>query len=647
MPFLRSASRPQPVQCFFCLSPSLLPPHSSSSSSDRKGKGRIAEVGTQWNWQCERCGCWNIKDEKGEMISDLPAMHSSSYNTASFSLRAKPSTSHLPPASSSTSPFCHSCLANQTLIMNMLANYLPDDNDPLYPALFADLPTYLSKLHTRYPPVCQNCQPAVDEALRRSDHRAQVEAWGSALRRGAATTNTSGGDGGDDIGRGVSSGDILVWRIRGALYWTGTGLSLSRSLLAAMAPSRLGHMSRQRFPGSTITLSTGMVLFHALSILWIAWDPYWLRRVRRRDRTKVQGRAIWVRNMLYIMVLRLASSLALWHARGAMNASKPTNAPAVCAAFALEIALLLQAFAKIRVTQPIAIKLVRPVPLHPSPAPPPASYSTSSHVNASTGISSLSVGSQTPTRQVNPIFGQPSLHHQNQSEVQVSAEAESMDWEPSPSAVLANGGYTHRPAHWSPEDDQDDICPPSKLDWDTFAMNKQRMFPKQGGQDETGLESLLEGWGIGASGITTGATEAVHHSSTQRNKNAAGDVSNTDSFVQWLGFVLVALRLTGMATTVAFTSPSTGSFLGLFNTLLLCFENIIACSRIFAALKGDQRSSAESMKIALAVVEIGLRAIALSPQSLIKVMLDKVGNSRAASLEWSFWAVVDLIGLSA
>lgn len=66
MPFLRPSTRPQSVQCFFCLSPSLLPPrpHASSppTSPDRKGKGRIAEPGTKWNWQCERCGCWNIRD---------------------------------------------------------------------------------------------------------------------------------------------------------------------------------------------------------------------------------------------------------------------------------------------------------------------------------------------------------------------------------------------------------------------------------------------------------------------------------------------------------------------------------------------------------------------------------------------------------
>lgn len=65
MPFLRSSTRPQPVQCFFCLSPSLLPPRPHVPppvSPGRKGKERIAEPGTKWNWQCERCGCWNIRD---------------------------------------------------------------------------------------------------------------------------------------------------------------------------------------------------------------------------------------------------------------------------------------------------------------------------------------------------------------------------------------------------------------------------------------------------------------------------------------------------------------------------------------------------------------------------------------------------------
>lgn len=88
MPFLRSATRPIAVDCFFCLSPSLLPPASGSNGESsqsgwlggtasavgfdevrtRKGKGKAGAVsmkarGTRSRWQCDRCGCWNIMNE--------------------------------------------------------------------------------------------------------------------------------------------------------------------------------------------------------------------------------------------------------------------------------------------------------------------------------------------------------------------------------------------------------------------------------------------------------------------------------------------------------------------------------------------------------------------------------------------------------
>lgn len=65
--FLRSSNRPQPVECFFCLSTALLPP-TKTAPVDKKGKGRatgFGEVGSKWNWRCDRCGCWNVRDEVG------------------------------------------------------------------------------------------------------------------------------------------------------------------------------------------------------------------------------------------------------------------------------------------------------------------------------------------------------------------------------------------------------------------------------------------------------------------------------------------------------------------------------------------------------------------------------------------------------
>jgi hypothetical protein len=127
--------------------------------------------------------------------------------------------------------------------MNMLANYLPDEDvsplffqlhhsadgqDPTYPSLYAELPEYLAGVHARYPPVCTNCQPAVDEALRKANHRANVDAWGSALRRGHDETTSS---------RGSEVLDVLVWRMRGVLFGTSAALSLGMGLCSMSPPS--------------------------------------------------------------------------------------------------------------------------------------------------------------------------------------------------------------------------------------------------------------------------------------------------------------------------------------------------------------------------------------------------------------------------
>lgn len=82
-----------------------------------------------------------------------------------------------------------------------------------------------------------------------------------------------------------------------------------------------------------------------------------------------------------------------------------------------------------------------------------------------------------------------------------------MDWEPSPHAALTNGGYTSRPPLWaqdsylSQEEGSADFGMHAKTDtsadWDNFGVGKQRMFGHRPGHEETGLERLLEDWGIG------------------------------------------------------------------------------------------------------------------------------------------------------
>nr|XP_019008114.1 uncharacterized protein I206_07282 [Kwoniella pini CBS 10737]OCF46895.1 hypothetical protein I206_07282 [Kwoniella pini CBS 10737] len=629
MPLLRSSTRPVAVQCFFCLSPSLLPPH--PSTPDRKGKGKIAEVGTKWNWKCDRCGCWNIKDETGEMVSDLPAMHDTAYNERSFSLRAKPSSSHIPSSLLSTSsPFCHSCLANQTLIMNMLANYLPDDDDPSYPSLFAELPIYLAKLQSRYPPVCRNCQPAVDEALQKSDHRAQVQAWSSALDRGSRTAGPSSGK--SALNR-VGQVDIIVWRVRGLLWWMSAVLSM-----ATTSSSRLQTILNNEL--SNITLKPFWLLgFHLLSVLWIAWDPYWLRRMRNRDQIKVEGKNIWVRNMLLITVLRVIGSLSSLGIKTDDSSRVPLTLLRV--AFALE--LIIHSLTSIRISQPVKIKLVRPVSLTSTPmnsTTTTTGYSIPNPPSSPTNhLSSLSLSNTISHRQItaNPIFGQASLH---QPIPDIPVDGEPMDWEPTQQSNFANTLF-------SPTD-EDELIFDKKENWDKFGINKQRMFHNQ---NETGLENLLAGWGINNSNPNLDSNSTVRSLQMKKSKYLRNNQKELRSIayhaVKQVTIALITIRIIGIGISTFSADISIG--FQAMNQHLLVIESINTILQVIVYQQYCTYTPASlSIKVFWTIFDIIIRLsiIRFGEGSIPWAKtLTSITNHHKIFLEYLIWGTMDVVGL--
>lgn len=74
-----------------------------------------------------------------------------------------------------------------------------------------------------------------------------------------------------------------------------------------------------------------------------------------------------------------------------------------------------------------------------------------------------------------------------------------MEWEPTPPPPLYNGGYTTSGVM---RRGSDDVYQEHGIDdtrggaWDNFAIGKQRLFGQKEGQDETGLEDILAGWGL-------------------------------------------------------------------------------------------------------------------------------------------------------
>ncbi|KAL9637012.1 MAG: hypothetical protein Q9204_002031 [Flavoplaca sp. TL-2023a] len=142
--------------CFYC---------NLRSAQDRK-------AGVQ-QWQCEQCDAVNHLDEHGE-ITDPPVPSSQS----PLSIRY---VKHQPPLLSARtnlpdrSLFCPRCLQNQHIVNQALAEYLPSQDDPAYSEFEHALPTYRKKMEERFPQVCDNCAPAVDDRIRSTGYAAKTD----------------------------------------------------------------------------------------------------------------------------------------------------------------------------------------------------------------------------------------------------------------------------------------------------------------------------------------------------------------------------------------------------------------------------------------------------------------------------------------
>lgn len=71
--------------------------------------------------------------------------------------------------------FCDTCQHNQTLVANILAEYLPDEEDSKYQKFIASYDAYKSELEDRYPQVCQNCLPRVQDRIRNAGYAARAD----------------------------------------------------------------------------------------------------------------------------------------------------------------------------------------------------------------------------------------------------------------------------------------------------------------------------------------------------------------------------------------------------------------------------------------------------------------------------------------
>jgi hypothetical protein len=142
------------IHCHFC----------GARSSHAKGSGIP-------NFQCTSCEAHNFLDPQGNIV-DTP------YTAAASAER-----SHKPFESFTRDPasdparghqaqqvFCNTCLHNQQVYNESLANYLPDEDHPRYREYEAALPKWRKELEARYPQICVACAPRAQLKINRADY---------------------------------------------------------------------------------------------------------------------------------------------------------------------------------------------------------------------------------------------------------------------------------------------------------------------------------------------------------------------------------------------------------------------------------------------------------------------------------------------
>jgi len=90
----------------------------------------------------------------------------------------------------SSFPFCPTCLANQNLQLNLLANYLPGDLDSQNPntradtrALLDNLPAYKASLEARYPILCSACSLKASEIIKERNYKVKAFSLNESVKR--------------------------------------------------------------------------------------------------------------------------------------------------------------------------------------------------------------------------------------------------------------------------------------------------------------------------------------------------------------------------------------------------------------------------------------------------------------------------------
>lgn len=221
--------------------------------------------------------------------------------------------------------FCRTCLHNQQIVTNAIALYdLPPEDHPDYDEHVNYLfPQRQKELEERWPAVCTDCAPKVNDRIRTSNYQVKVASLGQMLARSSSFQTAAVG--GKPDGRGSSGKEKLVnvvWWLRGGVWCYFHFLALAWHGTAALHPSEAFGMDLAAAEwGSCVRRSgaAGAVDVHCYGVAaaqvarWIPWSVlgfFWVYRERglqKYPHKKLVGSHEYLKLECFVYVFRLAT----------------------------------------------------------------------------------------------------------------------------------------------------------------------------------------------------------------------------------------------------------------------------------------------------------------------------------------------------
>ncbi|KAL9715883.1 hypothetical protein Ac2012v2_000326 [Leucoagaricus gongylophorus] len=312
------------------------------------------------NFVCLACGAKNGYDINGQIVSNMSATHNESLNRSPLPNQAF-LRENQPLASQKPNLFCRSCQSNQRIIMELLSEYLPPHEDSSYDERLTMLSQYRKSLHARYPPVCENCTPAVEGVIREQDRTIRPAAFADALRRGKAGAFPKP-DPTIFIKRQNRVISILRWWcLRGALWAMSGLLSLCTYISAILGYKPFVFLNR---------VQPVLPLLVFLSLIWTVWDPtYYVRCWAEFDEreTRLTGKKEYIIFQMTIWGVRLLTSILYWlqwsgHMSGYfeyLNSHSQLRPIYFCTVTVIEVVAQALSFYYLRCEQPLILRVVK------------------------------------------------------------------------------------------------------------------------------------------------------------------------------------------------------------------------------------------------------------------------------------------------